>query len=80
MRHPPALLSPKLELLDRTGRQLREEPFQALQGIQGPQYPDERGELGASAGFDAVSLDPLSQDLGDGCIGELGNILIDRRI
>lgn len=94
MRNPPALLSAKLELLDRAGRQLREESVEALEGVQGSQYADEGDDLRATAGldtlegaladarplgelslgqarFDAVSRDPLADQLSNGCISQL---------
>lgn len=94
-RNPLALLSSKLELLDRAGGQLREKSFEALDGVQSSQYADQGNELAAAACldtlegaladarllgelslgqvcFDTVSRDPLTQDPGDGSIGQLG--------
>ena len=94
VRNPLTLPSSKLELLDRAGRQLREEPFEALEGVESSQYTDEGKELGAAARLDtlegaladarllgqlslgearsdAMALDPLAKDLGDGSIGQL---------
>ncbi|MGB6485808.1 MAG: hypothetical protein WBE91_02890 [Steroidobacteraceae bacterium] len=89
-----ALLASKVELRDRTGWQLREEPFEALEDVESSQYTNERnefdaearldtldgaladagslGELGlGQACFDAISRNPLTQDLGDGGIRKL---------
>ena len=44
VRDPPALLAAKFELLDRAGRQLRQESFEALEGVQSSQHADERNE------------------------------------
>jgi len=96
VRNPLALLSSQLELLDRAGPQVREESFEALDGVQSSQYTDQSNELGAvagldtlegaladarllgklglsQAGFDAVSLDPLAENVGDCGVGELGS-------
>jgi len=88
------LLSPEPELLDGTGRQLREDPVEALESVEGSQYTDEGGQLRAVAcldalegalaeaspigklglsetRFDAVALDPLTQDVCDRGIRQL---------
>lgn len=49
-----ALLSSKLQLFDRTGWQLRQEPFQTVESIEDPQYADERDQLCAAASFDTL--------------------------
>lgn len=95
VRNPLALLASKLELLDRAGRQLREESFETLEGVQSSQYTDDGNQLNTAARletldgaladgrplgklglgqacFDAVSLDPFTQDLGDRCIRQIG--------
>jgi hypothetical protein len=66
-RNPPALLSSKFELLDRTGWQLREQSFEPLEGLESSQYADEGNELGALAGLDSLE-GPLADA---GLLGEL---------
>jgi hypothetical protein len=64
VRNPLALLSPKLELSDRTGRQLRQESFETLDDVESSQRTDERNELHAEAGLDAL----------DGALADTGSL------
>jgi hypothetical protein len=95
VRNPLALLSSKLQLRDRTGRQLREESFESFQDVESSEYANESdqfyteaclhtlcsafanasslGELRlGQACFDAVSPDPLTEDVGDGGVSQVG--------
>jgi len=98
VRDPLTLLSSKLQLRDRTGRQLREESFEGVQDVESSQYTNERGQFYTEAGLyslngafayasllselrlgqaclDAVSPDPLTEKVGDACVGQFGRNL-----